>query len=399
MTEVGTEIPEVAPVPTWKVAGVFPWGRYCAKNVDLFAFALLISVVSLVLGFHLRTPYSRFILDVEIIVAFPIFEAAQICLFRSTAGKLLFRIRVDRPDGDRLTMPQAIGRSYRCLAWGLGLCIPIVTLFTLLRSYDRLKKEGRTEWDAVSLVAYRSQRPAWWSWLILASPLIITTGFVIYAAGASRQPTYQTSSTATTDTATTTAPDTTTTTTTANMLDAPSTYTNTNSYISPPTTSTFNSSPPQQPPSGSTVDSTTISTPAVPFQNPNRVAVSTAWDAAVQEYRNGGLSALSHYGLSCSGHLKPGMYKSLDHCLAFHAYALALAKSANAPLTQGYFSPDDTYDLAAARLVLEDQGDAAARLVDVRNLARLVVSEVHTPPPPPPPSDDGVNELLSNTAR
>jgi S1-C subfamily serine protease len=75
------------------------------------------------------------------------FEAGLLSTWGTTPGKWIFHTTVRSKTGAQLDYSAALTRSANVWARGMGIGIPIVTLFTLLRGYSRLKSDGETSWD------------------------------------------------------------------------------------------------------------------------------------------------------------------------------------------------------------------------------------------------------------
>jgi len=77
----------------------------------------------------------------------PVVEAAFIATAGTTPGKLIFGISVLRVDGKKLSYGVALKRAFLVLIQGQGFYIPLVSIFTQLFAYIRLKKTATTLWD------------------------------------------------------------------------------------------------------------------------------------------------------------------------------------------------------------------------------------------------------------
>ena len=74
----------------------------------------------------------------------------------TSIGKSIFGIRVVNSNMQTIGIGNGLRREFAVWLKGLGLGIPIVSLFTMLNSYDRLRKEGTARWDAGrNVVLYR----------------------------------------------------------------------------------------------------------------------------------------------------------------------------------------------------------------------------------------------------
>ena len=65
----------------------------------------------------------------------------------STLGKWIFGIKITRLDESKLGIGAGLSRDLTVLMKGLGLGIPIVSLFTMWNSYQKLRKNQSTSWD------------------------------------------------------------------------------------------------------------------------------------------------------------------------------------------------------------------------------------------------------------
>lgn len=82
--------------------------------------------------------------------AFPVWwiiEAFNLSFFGSTLGKWIFGISVRKSNGEKLKFGEAVARGFRIWWQGLGLSIPIISFFTLQKSYSTLSSTGTTTWD------------------------------------------------------------------------------------------------------------------------------------------------------------------------------------------------------------------------------------------------------------
>ncbi len=74
-------------------------------------------------------------------------EGLLIHLFATTPGKALFGIKVEREDGQRLSIPQALGRSFYVYILGVGFYLPMLSIVGMTFSFFRLISSGKCIWD------------------------------------------------------------------------------------------------------------------------------------------------------------------------------------------------------------------------------------------------------------
>jgi len=153
---------------------VRPWIRYWARTLDFLLFTVIV-------GFFLGVIFPEFLeisdvlLGMILLVAYVFVEPIMLATFGTTPMKALFRVRVRNNDGSRLSFPAALVRMLKVWLRGLGLGIPLISLFTHLTSYNRLTREGITTWDAEGGFTVSHQTVAWWRWLLVVA---IIVGFI-----------------------------------------------------------------------------------------------------------------------------------------------------------------------------------------------------------------------------
>ena len=120
-----------------------PWRRYFARAIDT---TLLVPVFSLITGILPIGPTDyRFNI---MVIAFAILaHAALQSSWGSTPGKAMLGYKVRTRNGDKLSFKQAIDREAR-IAWhGLGLGIPLYSVYTQFKAFSNLNNTGETSWD------------------------------------------------------------------------------------------------------------------------------------------------------------------------------------------------------------------------------------------------------------
>lgn len=110
------------------------------------------------------------------------------------------------------------------------------------------------------------------------------------------------------------------------------------------------------------------------YAPPDASAVGRAFVQVGAVYRVGGVSELARQGRGCFETLaRAPNYQLLDYCLAFDAFGAAVMRRlAGDPDTlpaSSWFGQAPTRGLQVAQAVMGPQGDAAARLLDIRRLA------------------------------
>jgi len=123
-----------------------PWLRWAARIFDFFLLSFLVGIVlALIYPSALNIPDIA--LAIMLISVYFFVEPIMLCSWGTTPGRALFKIRLRRQNGRKLSYLEALSRSVSVWIKGFGLGIPLVSLFTLLNSYNRLTKDGITSWD------------------------------------------------------------------------------------------------------------------------------------------------------------------------------------------------------------------------------------------------------------
>lgn len=128
-----------------------PWPRYFARSIDMFIGALAVVYVwnyinagsyDAVFG-----NVSEYISGSVLYGIWLFVEALIISLTATTPGKWLFNIYVLDKYGNRLNYKTSLRRSFLVFYRGLGLGIPLITIFTLMKAYGNLTTNVFTSWD------------------------------------------------------------------------------------------------------------------------------------------------------------------------------------------------------------------------------------------------------------
>jgi uncharacterized RDD family membrane protein YckC len=143
----------------WQVTTPAPWRRYFGRMFDLtllgtmvwFSIGLIVGHLSPAL--HDRLFASGGVADNLIVstiltcaVVTPVL-AVLIGLTGSSPGKWIFGTRITTPDGRPIGIGKAFLREMEVLVWGLGLGIPLISLFTLIASHSKLTSDDVARWD------------------------------------------------------------------------------------------------------------------------------------------------------------------------------------------------------------------------------------------------------------
>lgn len=147
-----SELPIPPPVPLVKKSfhasgsQVRPWIRLFARWLDVSLYLIIFILV-----FYLITGYDiteiKYI-SLLIILSYVFVEPILLSTWGYTPGKALCMTKIKNSEGvEKLSYRKALIRSLRIWWNGLGTAIPLISLFTLIHAYDKLKKRGNTSWD------------------------------------------------------------------------------------------------------------------------------------------------------------------------------------------------------------------------------------------------------------
>lgn len=137
---------------------IHPVRRFLAREMDSILISALTSAL-LIMVFRIRTDSALLSLLVRI-STFPailILEAWMIHLFGTTPGKWLMGIRLEDPNGGKLSFVDAFTREWHVTFVGLGFYIPIYSQIRLWKAYCAETEGEGTYWDDEAEIHYRTQ--------------------------------------------------------------------------------------------------------------------------------------------------------------------------------------------------------------------------------------------------
>ena len=146
------------PQPPWQPQAVLssshdrprPWIRFWARLLDIADFSLFVA-----LGLHLAKSMVALpgvgarsaVAGLVLLLAWVMFEAVLLATWGTTPGKWLLKISIERRDGAALDFASALRRSFAVWLKGLGCGLPVISLFTLVIAWQRLREKAETSWD------------------------------------------------------------------------------------------------------------------------------------------------------------------------------------------------------------------------------------------------------------
>lgn len=161
-----------------------PWRRYFARTVDLLIYRTIWIVFFSFTFFGAIN--SQLLLWALTFVLMFILEPLQLCLFRTTIGKLLFGLQVTNNDAGRLTYGEALQRTWYVFVYGMGLGLPIVEIVTYWKGYKRCKDNSILHWEDYSNTIPRNM--TWKHAVGISSVVIIWIVTIILTISLSQLP-------------------------------------------------------------------------------------------------------------------------------------------------------------------------------------------------------------------
>jgi len=126
-----------------------PWRRWMARTSDYMVTGVIVGGVSGFVGLKVFSSQNEFVSGMILMMVHAlIVEPFSIAFNQRTVGKALFNISVVNDDLSPLNLSQALRRSVSVWARGLGLGIPLISLFTTIHQYNALTKKGAATYDS-----------------------------------------------------------------------------------------------------------------------------------------------------------------------------------------------------------------------------------------------------------
>jgi len=141
---------------TWVLSPAAPWRRYFARVFDLTVFGVIAwfligyawySIAPLQADnfFNQLNPTFDAILTIFL---GSLVSGLVLGFVGTTPGKSIFGVRVKTLKGQSIGLSNGIARDFTIFIKGLGLGLPLISLITLILSYQQLKKRNVMSWDA-----------------------------------------------------------------------------------------------------------------------------------------------------------------------------------------------------------------------------------------------------------
>lgn len=128
-----------------------PWRRFWARTLDTGLHAFPVAVAfELVSPGNLATTlqnYGQFSLSIKLLPFILTLEAIVLAICGTTLGKFLLSIKLSALNGQKISFPAAILRTFMLWIKGLAFGLPLVSMLTAGYAAGVIRKNGTASWD------------------------------------------------------------------------------------------------------------------------------------------------------------------------------------------------------------------------------------------------------------
>jgi len=188
---------EAAPAAGWHIEPPHPWRRYLARMIDHYSLGLLgyavLTVPIYALSDDIHATETVLTNNLVAAIAVTLISAPLCALFiglsGTTPGKWCAGVRVLSTQGGMIGLGAALSREFRIWLSGFGMGLPLVSLITMVSSYNYLMRNRRMDWDEEldAVVQYRDASPWIGARLAIATVLLALVVAALIGIGAARR--------------------------------------------------------------------------------------------------------------------------------------------------------------------------------------------------------------------
>ena len=128
----------------------YPWRRFFARTLDISIYNMLWSIL-LICAFNVQTAKRGNLGDIFdgfiSIVLMLFLEPLWLHFSGTTPGKAIFGLKIETPEGRRLSYNEGFERTWAVVGTGMGYNIPIYNLIRLWKSYKLCSENETQPWD------------------------------------------------------------------------------------------------------------------------------------------------------------------------------------------------------------------------------------------------------------
>lgn len=176
----------------WASDTPYAWRRYFARQMDtiLHAYIMFVFLGALLAGSDaayeaMAGLNNALVLNVIGVVLAMAPSAILIGVTGRSVGKLIFGLKVLKTNGKPPGLLGGFKRELQVLWQGLALGVPLITLVTFIGGYNKLHREGHTDWDDGNGLVMWYRRPGVVHWILMIFGVLawLVIVSVLYAAG------------------------------------------------------------------------------------------------------------------------------------------------------------------------------------------------------------------------
>tara|TARA_R110000765_G_scaffold195825_11_gene301322 strand:+ start:173 stop:880 length:708 start_codon:yes stop_codon:yes gene_type:complete len=131
-----------------------PWRRFFARIFDVWFFIILVCM-PLLFAWAYYSPYTylsvmpqnEIVLSMGLIFAAFIIDSIAYDCFGNTPGKALLGLKLCKPNNEKYSPKEYLGRNLGVWWGGFALGIPVLSMVSMIIQYRRFKKSGYTLYD------------------------------------------------------------------------------------------------------------------------------------------------------------------------------------------------------------------------------------------------------------
>ncbi|WP_372997390.1 DnaJ domain-containing protein [Lutispora sp.] len=128
-----------------------PWPRYFARSIDMFIGGLIVafawSYLDVASYNAITEKISGYVLGAVLYCIWIFVESFITSITATTPGKWIFNLYILDKYGNKLDYKTSLKRNFLVFFRGLGLGIPLISLFTLTNAYNRVNTSVFASWD------------------------------------------------------------------------------------------------------------------------------------------------------------------------------------------------------------------------------------------------------------
>lgn len=155
--------------------------RFFARWFDLIIYIGIYWGISYGVGADLKALYQNFWLNFLLMIVWIILEAAMIHVWGMTPGKALLGLRVQRVNGEPISLGLSVLRSIRVFLMGMGMTNPLLLPLCHGFSWWFVRKHGAALWDGATgiRVTVAAIQPWRWALCVIVSLFILQITAII----------------------------------------------------------------------------------------------------------------------------------------------------------------------------------------------------------------------------